>query len=65
MIREKTDPCASVISVFFDKASRMASVLLCAICGRKQATRMAIQHPKDALPLIKSLAFLQKLTRPI
>ena len=34
VIREKTHPCASVISVFFDKATRMASVLLCAICGR-------------------------------
>ena len=41
---EKTDPCASVISVFLIKAPRMASVLLRAICGRPQSSRMAIPH---------------------
>ena len=32
------------ISVFLIKAPRMASVSLCAICGRPQSSRMAIPH---------------------
>ena len=50
MIREKTHPCASVISVFFDKATRMASMLLCdlwansLICFFKRIGRLVVSH---------------------
>ena len=50
MIREKTHPCASVISVFFDKATRTASMLLCDLwansltCFFKHIGRLVVSH---------------------